>query len=129
MHPSTPLGWGTPPSPTHLGTHPEPNMFVACLNLFIIFNGFEHLAQTQHSLKNSSGAPLGPSVFFTDPIRIILNIIQLKISHEKSYTLASLLYKRTRLMSYKYPMNPSNSRFTISLFLIFQHKYFQSLSL
>jgi hypothetical protein len=62
---------------------------------------------------------MGLLVFYTDIIYIILSWIQLKISQGWYYTLASHIHKETRFMSYKYIMNHSNFKFTISSFLIF----------
>jgi hypothetical protein len=61
----------------------------------------------------------GLLVFYIDPIHIILSKIQLKISQRWNYTLVYSLHKKTRLMSYKYIMNPLNSRFKIFSFLTF----------
>jgi hypothetical protein len=44
------------------------------------------------------------------------------IQSRENYTLAFPLNKRTRLMSYKYLMNPSSSRFTISI-LCYTHTH------
>jgi hypothetical protein len=56
------------------------------------------------------------SIFYTDPIHIILNRIQLKISQRWNYTTVSPIHKKIRFISYKYTMNPSSKRFTISSF-------------
>jgi len=46
------------------------------------------------------------------------------IQSRQNYTLAFPLNKRTRLVSYKYLMNPSSSRFTISI-LCYTHTHTQ----
>jgi len=61
----------------------------------------------------------GPSIFYIDQINIILSRIQLKISQEYNYTSVISLHKITRFMCYKYIMNPSSQKFTISSFLTF----------
>jgi len=55
-------------------------------------------------------------IFYTDPIHIILSRIRLKISQSWNYTTVSPLHKKIRFISYKYTMNPSNKKFTISSF-------------
>jgi hypothetical protein len=59
------------------------------------------------------------SIFYTNPICIILSGIHLTISHEWNNSLALALHKRTRLMGYKYHRNPSSFKFKISSFSIF----------
>jgi len=76
----------------------------------------EHVAQAQHLPRNFSRTP---SILYIDPIYIVLCIIQLKISQKLNYTSAPPLHKMIKFMGYKYTMNPSSQRFTISAFLIF----------
>ena len=47
------------------------------------------------------------------------------IQSRQNYTLAFPLNKRTRLVSYKYLMNPSSSRFTISILCYTHTQYSQ----
>jgi hypothetical protein len=56
------------------------------------------------------------SIFYIDQIHIILSRIQLKILQCWNYTSAPPIHKRIRFMSYKYTINPSSQRFTISSF-------------
>ena len=79
----------------------------------------EHVAQAQHLPRNFSRTHTGPSILYIDPIYIVLCIIQLKISQKLNYTSAPPLHKMIKFMGYKYTMNPSSQRFTISAFLIF----------
>ena len=76
------------------------------------------LSEPNTQLRIFLGPYTDPSIFYIDSIYIILIWIQLKILQEWNYTPALFLHRR-RLMSYKYTINPSNPRFTISLFSIF----------
>jgi hypothetical protein len=58
------------------------------------------------------------SIFLLDKISEIQLIIQLEILQMLNYISVSHLYKRTRLMSYKYIMRPSEQKLTI-LFLYY----------
>ena len=69
--------------------------------------------------RTFSGPCTNPSLFYTNLISILLSRIQLKISQGWDYTSATPLHKRTRLMHYKYTVNPSSQMFIISLFLMF----------
>ena len=57
---------------------------------------------------------VGLSIFYIDPIHIILSGIHLKISQGRNDSPIFSFYKKTRLIGYKYLMNPS-----ISIFIIF----------
>jgi hypothetical protein len=81
--------------------------------------GLGTLLEPNTPLRIFSRPYAGLSLFYANPICIILSKIQLKISQEWKYTLAPHLYKNKKPMGYKYTMNPSNSRFTIFSFLIF----------
>ena len=90
-----------------------------CLDPFPLIIGSDTLLKPNTLLRFFSRPYIDPSVFFTDPICIILSIIQLKISQGWNYTLTSPLNKKTRLMGCKYTMNPLNSKFINSSFLTF----------
>jgi len=62
------------------------------------------------------------SIFLLDKISEIQLIIQLEILQMLNYISVSHLYKRTRLMSYKYIMRPSEQKLTI-LFLYYIYIY------
>ena len=90
----------------------------AHLNPFFTFNGPE----PNTLLKIFSGIHASLSVFHIDLIRIILNRIHLKISQEWNYT--------SKLIGYKYIMNPSNSMFTIFSYLtLLTYMFLKSISL
>ena len=80
------------------------------LDPFLNSNGFEpNTRRVFFSRPHAS-----PSIFYTNQISIILSRIQLKISQRWNYTLAPPLHKMTRFMGYKYTINLSSQRFTIS---------------
>ena len=80
--------------------------------------------------RTFSGPCTNPSLFYTNLISIFLSRIQLKISQGWDYTSATPLHKRTRLMHYKYTVNPSSQMFIIFLFLMFSVYIFsESISL
>jgi len=73
---------------------------------------------------------MNPSIFYNDPIYIVLSIIQFKMSQEWNYTLTSPFYKITKFIGYKYTMNLSNSRFMISSFwTLLAYVFSESISL
>jgi hypothetical protein len=80
---------------------------------------FGHLARAQHSSENFSGTPHRSLSVFHWSYIYYLSIIQFKISHEWNYNSAPLLYKMTKLIGYKYTMNSSSQRFTVSSYLTF----------
>jgi hypothetical protein len=85
------------------------------------------LSEPNTRQKMFSGTYVSHSVFYTDSIRVILSIIQLKLSQRWNYILASHLHKNIRLVNYKYTMNPSNKMFIISSFLTLSGYIFSKL--
>jgi hypothetical protein len=83
-------------------------VWVICLDSFSSLIGSGTLFKPNTRQEIFLGPHAGFSVFYTDPIPIILIIVQLKISQEWNYTLVSPLHKRIRFMAYKYTMNHSN---------------------
>jgi hypothetical protein len=112
---------------THVGAHPSllgvlPNMLESKQHIWIYFLlliNSDTLSKPNIFLGISLRPHTSPSIFYTNSIYIILCKIQLKISQRWHYILVSYFHKKTRLIDYKYIMNPSNSIFIIFSSLTF----------
>jgi len=89
--------------------------------------GFNTLLGPNTTMKNFLGPYAGPSVFYTHSMHIILSKIQLKTSQWWNYTWGHPFNKKTKLMNYKYTINPSNVKFIFFIFLA--HIFSEFLSL
>jgi hypothetical protein len=98
---STCLGPGCTPE----STFTSHGLGLSCPSLACLSSGTLPEPNTRH--KIFLGPHTGPSVFYTNPIHIILSKIQFKISQGKNYTSDHFLHQITRLMSYKYIIRPS----------------------
>jgi len=112
----------------------------ACI-LACIFIGSDTRSKPDTHLKLFQDPMRVSRYFFRTPTQVFyyfiliqyllfFNIIQLKILHGWNDYSTLSLHKKTRLMDYKYLMNPLSSKFTISLSLIFlAHIFSESISL
>jgi len=115
---------------THVGAHPSllgvlPNMLESKQHIWIYFLlliNSDTLSKPNIFLGISLRPHTSPSIFYTNSIYIILCKIQLKISQRWHYILVPYFHKKTRLIDYKYIMNPSNS-----IFIIFSSSTFFSI--